>query len=137
MSMRRLPPISAESRLPKQLQVKAILAGAIATGLFPPGSRMPDSRQIAEEVNAGLATTRRAILSLIGERWLERDGFGHTILSRIAHQRASAVCGGDRETSIHVRESVAVGAQAVSGIVGWAGGDDPPRLDGPTSQVDE
>jgi DNA-binding transcriptional regulator YhcF (GntR family) len=80
--MRTLPSIDSESRVPKQVQVRQILASAIAGGLFAPGSRMPDPRQIATEVNTGLATVRRAVVFLVKHGWLERDAFGHTVVRR-------------------------------------------------------
>jgi len=76
--------------VPRQVQVRTILANAIDGGLFPSGSRMPDARQIAVEVNTGLATVRRAIMFLVKEGWLERDAFGHTLVKRPVRNRAKS-----------------------------------------------
>jgi len=86
--MRTLPSIDTESKVLKQVQVREILATAIAEGLFPPGSRMPDPRRIAVEVNTGLATVRRAIVFLVKQGWLERDAFGHAIVKRLVRNQA-------------------------------------------------
>ncbi len=89
--MRALPSIDTESRVLKQVQVREILANAIAAGLFPPGSRMPDPRRIAAEVNTGLATVRRAIVFLVKQGWLQRDAFGHAIVKRLVRNQAGSI----------------------------------------------
>jgi DNA-binding GntR family transcriptional regulator len=109
--------------MPRAVQVKMILAEAIVSGLFPPGSRMPDSRQIATEVNAGLASARRALVSLVREGWLERDGFGHTTVKRPAHGRVEVASGGIERTGARARDSLVVETQAVPVVAGCTGDD--------------
>ncbi len=71
--MNTLPSIDIESRVPRHLQAWRILLKAIEQGVFPRGTRLPDSREIAVRMKSSLVTTRRAIARLVKEGWLERN----------------------------------------------------------------
>jgi len=77
--MKTLPPIDSESRMPKHLQARRILVEAIRKGKFPPGGRLPDSREIAVQMNASLVTTRRTLWQLVKDGWLGRAGSEFTV----------------------------------------------------------
>jgi DNA-binding transcriptional MocR family regulator len=72
--MKTLPSIDTESRVPRHLQAWRILIEAIRNGVFPCGTHLPDSREIAARMKSSLVTARRAIARLVKEGWIERNG---------------------------------------------------------------
>jgi len=78
----RLPPVDPSSRVPAHVQVKEILGEAIRQGTLPPGAELPNTRELGARFNASLISARRAVQSLIGEGYLQREPGGRTIVSR-------------------------------------------------------
>lgn len=68
-----LPRVDERSSIPRYLQVKAILSEGIRTGRFPPGSQLPNTAEIGEQLNVSLLTAHRAIRALAREGWVRRE----------------------------------------------------------------
>lgn len=68
-----LPQVDMASPTPRYVQAKTILADAIRSGAFPPGSKLPNTSEIGARLNVSLITAHKAIQCLVEEGWLRRE----------------------------------------------------------------
>ena len=73
MSRTQLGKVDDRSTVPRYLQAKTLLAEAIRSGLFSPGSKLPNTGEIGARMNVSLITAHRAIQALEGEGWVRRE----------------------------------------------------------------
>jgi GntR family transcriptional regulator len=87
-------PLSKSSPLPLWFQIAERLRGAVAEGLFPPGSVLPSEAQLNEVFGVSRATSRAALDKLEQEGLVSRrSGKGSTVLSPRVDQPANQMLG--------------------------------------------
>jgi GntR family transcriptional regulator len=91
MSIVRIDP---DSPLPLYAQVESILAGAIADGTFPPGSRLPNEDELVERYSVSRTTIRQTIQNLVRRGLVEiRRGKGTFVLQLKITQELTELSG--------------------------------------------
>lgn len=82
----QLPDIDHASPVPPYRQVAAILADAISSGAYPPGSRLPSLTDLGQRYGIARRTASKALGVLVAGRLAEySDGMGHYALAPGAH----------------------------------------------------
>lgn len=72
--------VDESSRIPLYAQIAAGVRRAVADGTLPPGSRLPATRALAEELDVSVHTVRHAYLTLRDEGLLQlRQGRGAVV----------------------------------------------------------
>ena len=75
-SMDKTPALARVDRddpLPRYLQAQEILISAIRGGMFPPGAKLPSTKDISTRINTSLITAHRALDGLVEQGWLRRE----------------------------------------------------------------
>jgi len=73
-------------------QIAEQVRSLIASGEFPPGSRLPAERDLAKQLAVSRPSVREALIALEVEGWVEvRTGSGVYVLARPGHGRATQV----------------------------------------------
>src|SRR5438067_7978224 len=73
-------------------QIAEQLRAAIASGDFPPGSRLPAERDLAKQLGVSRPSVREALIALEVEGWVEvRTGSGVYVLDRPPPERSRKV----------------------------------------------
>ncbi|MGH7868698.1 MAG: GntR family transcriptional regulator [Candidatus Dormibacteraceae bacterium] len=88
--------IDESNPLPLYAQIAASLRRALIEGQLQPGTRLPTTRTLAEELNVNVHTVQRAYLELRDEGLLQlRQGRGAVIISEQVnkHTRLRALIG--------------------------------------------
>jgi GntR family transcriptional regulator len=87
-------PLSKSSALPLWFQIAERLRGAVAEGVFPPGSVLPSEARLNEVFGVSRATSRAALDRLEQEGLVSRrSGKGSTVLSPRVDQPANQMLG--------------------------------------------
>jgi len=73
MSSTQLGKVNGHSTVPRYLQAKSLLADAIRRGVFPLGSKLPNTGEIGAQMNVSLITAHRAIQAIEEEGWVRRE----------------------------------------------------------------
>jgi len=68
-----LPKVNGNDPMPKYLQAREILLGAIRAGYFTPGSKLPSTEEISSLVDISLITAHKAMEGLVEMGWLRRE----------------------------------------------------------------
>lgn len=84
----------------KHQQVRDALREAIRSGEFPPGSRLPSEREVAERFGVSYMTARRAVAGMVEENLLERRARSGTYVRAHSRQRLAT-------SAVHLLCSVA------------------------------
>lgn len=69
----QLPSVDPTSRVPRYIQAKQILIGAIQEGALPRGSKLPSTHDVSGKLGVSLLTAHKAIQCLVQEGWLNRE----------------------------------------------------------------
>src|SRR6187431_1288947 len=73
-------------------QIAEQLRSLIQSGEFPPGSRLPAERELAQQLGVSRPSVREALIALEVEGWVEvRTGSGVYVLDRSGHLNGHAV----------------------------------------------
>lgn len=71
-------------------RVLETLRARIADGIYPPGSRLPTQRDLAEELAVSRDTVQRVIRELNSEGWIKsRQGSGSLVVGSLIHWEAT------------------------------------------------
>ncbi len=82
-TMPELEPVVAERGRPLYESVKSSLIRAIDAGHFPPGQRMPSTKELSKQMSVSLVTAHRALQELVTVGVLERaQGRGTYVVDR-------------------------------------------------------
>lgn len=73
MNGTQLPSVDPNSSVPRYVQAKQILIGAIQQGLLPRGAKLPSTHDVSDELQVSLLTAHKAIQCLVQEGWLNRE----------------------------------------------------------------
>jgi len=65
--------VDHDDPIPKYLQVREILTNAIRSGVLPPGSKLPSTKEIGSLVDTSLITAHKALEGLVESGWLRRE----------------------------------------------------------------
>lgn len=68
-----LPKVNIRDPLPKYLQAREILIGAIRSGQLAPGVKLPSTKELSELINISLITAHKALEGLVESGWLRRE----------------------------------------------------------------
>lgn len=69
----RLQAVDPSSTVPRYVQAKQILIGAIQQGALPRGSKLPSTHDVSGKLGVSLLTAHKAIQCLVQEGWLNRE----------------------------------------------------------------
>ena len=82
--------VDASDPTPRYLQAERILADAIRSGLLPPGSKLPPTKEIGDLVNVSLITAHKALDRLVKCGLLRREiGRGTYVCNDVAGAMAA------------------------------------------------
>lgn len=68
-----LPKVNIRDPLPKYLQAREILIGAIRSGQLAPGVKLPSTKELSEIIDISLITAHKALEGLVESGWLRRE----------------------------------------------------------------
>jgi DNA-binding LacI/PurR family transcriptional regulator len=68
-----LPKVNDRDPMPKYLQAREILVGAIRSGHFAPGTKLPSTKELSALIDISLITAHRALEGLVESGWLRRE----------------------------------------------------------------
>lgn len=116
--------LDPDSKLNLQNQIRQKLVDGILSGTFPPGSKLPSSRKLADQLEVARNTVVLAYQQLIAEGYLEsRERSGIYVNEKMLETRVSY--SGDRSASDSADSAAWKRRTKRPGIAGWASPDLP------------